>query len=60
MLRYLAQNTMASSDSGCIPTSEAQVAEGGKAVLKLITAKGQEANGKFFKIHVPGWDRIRD
>lgn len=39
------------------PSAERTVAEGGKAVLDLIKAKGQEANGKFFNIRVPGWEQ---
>ncbi|KAL8797857.1 MAG: hypothetical protein Q9195_000209 [Heterodermia aff. obscurata] len=32
------------------------VAEGAGAVLKLINSKGTEANGKFFNVHVAGWE----
>ncbi|PYH75957.1 NAD(P)-binding protein [Aspergillus uvarum CBS 121591] len=38
------------------PRADLPVADGVRATLEIILNKGKEGNGRFFNIHVPGWN----
>jgi hypothetical protein len=38
------------------PTADLTVEESSKAISNVVHRVGKEDNGKFFNIHVPGWE----
>ncbi|OJK00118.1 hypothetical protein ASPACDRAFT_118039 [Aspergillus aculeatus ATCC 16872] len=38
------------------PRADLPVADGVRATLEIILNKGKEGNGRFFNIHIPGWN----